>query len=142
MPNWSDDEGRCHYSVNGVPCYQSPVGCPMHGSEKPKPKRKSKVKLSAYERCLNALNMTEPDQRVEVDAEVLARLLKQHEALRAEVERLREALRVALNAMNSMGDELNALDVAGEMPDYDDNCHAFEVVRAALDVDVLVTDTE
>lgn len=50
----------------------------------------------------------------------------------AEVERLREALRVALNAMNSMGDELNALDVAGEMPDYDDNCHAFEVVRAAL----------
>lgn len=30
MPNWSDDEGRCHFDVNGVPCYQSDVGCPMH----------------------------------------------------------------------------------------------------------------
>lgn len=33
MPNWSDDEGNCHFTVNGVPCYQSPVGCPMHAAK-------------------------------------------------------------------------------------------------------------
>lgn len=32
MPSWTDDEGRCHYSVNGVPCYRSTTGkCPAHG---------------------------------------------------------------------------------------------------------------
>lgn len=39
MPNWSDDEGRCHFEVKGVPCYQSPVGCPAHGGSTPNPKR-------------------------------------------------------------------------------------------------------
>lgn len=33
MPSWSDDEGRCHYTVEGVPCYRSEAGCPMHGIE-------------------------------------------------------------------------------------------------------------
>ena len=31
MPNWSDDNGNCHFEVNGVPCYESPDKCPMHG---------------------------------------------------------------------------------------------------------------
>jgi len=26
MPNWYDDEGNCHFDVNGVPCYESPKG--------------------------------------------------------------------------------------------------------------------
>lgn len=39
MPNWSDDEGRCHFDVNGVPCYQSPTGCQMHEVKQPKRKR-------------------------------------------------------------------------------------------------------
>ena len=39
MPNWSDDEGRCHYMVGRVPCWQSSIGCPMHAVEKEKPKR-------------------------------------------------------------------------------------------------------
>ena len=42
MPNWSDDEGRCHFEVDGVPCYQSDVGCPMHRVAEPelKPHRR------------------------------------------------------------------------------------------------------
>jgi hypothetical protein len=32
-PNWSDDEGRCHFEVDGVPCYQSDKGCLMHRAE-------------------------------------------------------------------------------------------------------------
>jgi len=31
MPSWSDDEGRCHFDVDGEPCYLSSKGCPMHG---------------------------------------------------------------------------------------------------------------
>lgn len=92
MPNWSDDEGRCHFEVNGVPCYQSPVGCPMHAVKEPKPKRHPRVKLSAYEQCLNALNMTEPDQRVEVDSDVLERLLKHYDELRLALLEAKSAL--------------------------------------------------
>lgn len=33
MPNWSDDEGRCHFEVVGVPCYRSGKKCPMHSEE-------------------------------------------------------------------------------------------------------------
>jgi len=101
MPNWSDDEGRCHFMVGRVPCWQSSIGCPMHAAKEEKPKRQAKVKLSAYEQCLNALNMTERDQRVEVEPKVLERLLKDVNRLtkaeatlarqRAEIRRLREA---------------------------------------------------
>lgn len=30
MPNWSDNEGNCHFDVDGTPCYLSETGCPMH----------------------------------------------------------------------------------------------------------------
>lgn len=46
MPNWSDDNGNCHFEVNGVPCYESPDKCPMHGGSweaRPKAKKPTKT---------------------------------------------------------------------------------------------------
>ena len=31
MPNWTDDDGNCHFETKqGVPCYKSELGCPIH----------------------------------------------------------------------------------------------------------------
>jgi hypothetical protein len=45
MPNWSDDEGRCHFTVNGVPCHESPVGCPMHAAKVKKTRERASTVL-------------------------------------------------------------------------------------------------
>lgn len=55
MPNWSDDEGRCHFEVNGVPCYQSPVGCPIHVGAPAKSKRPTQGERDAYRRGAEAM---------------------------------------------------------------------------------------
>jgi hypothetical protein len=46
-PNWSDDEGRCHFVVDGLPCYESGIGCPMHRAGVTKRKRESAADLRA-----------------------------------------------------------------------------------------------
>lgn len=56
----------------------------------------------------------------------------ERDAALAQVAVLREALMVADGAMNSMGDTLNDMDVAGEMGDFEKVAAAFEVVRTAL----------
>jgi site-specific DNA-methyltransferase (adenine-specific) len=43
MPSWSDDEGRCQYVVDGVPCYQSADKCPMHGGKSASQPRKRRT---------------------------------------------------------------------------------------------------
>lgn len=63
---------------------------------------------------------------------VAMQLQTERDAARAEAEMLREALMVADGAMNSMGDTLNDMDVAGEMGDFEKVAAAFEVVRTAL----------
>ena len=51
MPNWNDDNGNCHFEVNGVPCYQSPDKCPMHGGSTAKrPKTKTTTELTRLRR--------------------------------------------------------------------------------------------
>lgn len=30
MPSWTDDSGRCHFDVGGVPCHRSETGCRVH----------------------------------------------------------------------------------------------------------------
>ncbi len=51
MPNWSDENGNCHFEVNGVPCYQSPDKCPMHGGSTAKgSKTKTTTELTRLRR--------------------------------------------------------------------------------------------
>jgi hypothetical protein len=56
MPNWTDDEGRCRYTVDGVPCYESGVGCALHHSGKnPKKRRKDASVEAAFKRGVEAM---------------------------------------------------------------------------------------
>ncbi len=51
MPNWSDENGNCHFEVNGIPCYESPDKCPMHGgSTEKRPKIKTTTELTRLRR--------------------------------------------------------------------------------------------
>lgn len=65
MPNWTDDEGRCCFDVDGVPCHQSGTGCPMHRVE---PTRKRKKTLqqdavaAAFKRGVAAMRQAILDQ--------------------------------------------------------------------------------
>ena len=61
MPSWYDDEGRCHFEVNGVPCYQSPVGCPAHGGATSKAKRLTQGERDAYRRGAEAMREAAAD---------------------------------------------------------------------------------
>lgn len=55
MPNWSDDEGRCHFNVDGVPCHQSGTGCPTH-RVKPTKKTSKQVAIdAAFKRGVEAM---------------------------------------------------------------------------------------
>lgn len=108
MPNWSDDEGRCHYSVNGVPCYQSPVDkCPAHGGMA-RVKRDECEHGSLRRKCQRCADRTELDE------------------LRAEVERLREALEVLVAEIEAEHDEYEKRH--GERPQM----RALQQARAAI----------
>jgi hypothetical protein len=39
MPSWSDENGRCHFSCDDGPCYQSAIGCPAHAPPPLRPPR-------------------------------------------------------------------------------------------------------
>ena len=67
MPSWTDDEGRCWFETDGVPCCQGGTTCPMHRRRKP---RKSKAVEEAFKRGAEA--MREAAAKVADDAATLA----------------------------------------------------------------------
>lgn len=66
MPSWSDDEGRCHFDVDGEPCYQSAKGCPMHAAPASKKLKRTYTRaevealLAALEQVLVDINDPHP----------------------------------------------------------------------------------
>ncbi len=85
MPSWSDENGNCHFEVNGVPCYQSPDKCPMHGGSTAKSsKTKTTTELTRLRRE-NADMARALDEAIQIQKKAVA------DAYRRGAEAMREA---------------------------------------------------
>ena len=72
MPNWSDENGNCHFEVNEIPCYQSPDKCPMHGGSTAKgSKTKTTTELTRLRRE-NADMARALDDAIEIQKKAVA----------------------------------------------------------------------
>lgn len=71
MPNWTDDDGRCRFDVDGVPCHQSGTGCPMHRA-KPTPKSKRQAEVADLRAQVEGLTFQRDLARLNRDLEAKA----------------------------------------------------------------------
>lgn len=74
MPNFEDDSGNCHApDPNGVACYKSRIGCPIHPRQKRK--RRECSELSALRLNNDRLRAENERLRAELDVELFNRSL-------------------------------------------------------------------
>ncbi len=122
MPNWSDDNGNCHFEVNGIPCYQSPDKCPMHGGSTAKgSKTKTTTELTRLRRE-NADMARALDDAIEIQKKAVS------DAFKRGAEAMREA------AVKACDDEAVSHRQSGRMTD---EYRAFGAYLAAARVETL-----
>lgn len=93
MPNFEDDSGNCHApDPNGVACYKSRIGCPIHPRQKRK--RRECSELSALR--LNNDRLRADNERLRADLALEGSRIglqrREIEKMRAENEKMRAAL--------------------------------------------------
>ena len=141
MPNWSDDDGRCHFEVDGIRCYESPIGCPAHRKPHAKRDKSPQVMVTrtfweeskAQVRALRAENEQLVKDANE-ERHVAALLGKQVAALRADLAKAQARCAELEAALKDIADFHFRVECIGEPFSGGDGCTcgALDRYRAAI----------
>jgi len=101
MPNWYDDEGNCHFDVNGVPCYESPKGsiCGVRSTKTMK-KTNKKIDKKAIQDTQGTKTMKKTNKKIDKKAIQDTQGTKKADAL------LTEKLKALLKSLKDLKKEL------------------------------------